>query len=264
MLRGTLIGVPIANPLGFRRSSRYLPDRRDLNRYFPGRSSGSLASRAAFALFDQVVKRCDALVDFHSGSFNRTNLPQMRADLRDPRLLQLATWFGAPVVLHSEGREGTLRREAHQLGVRAVLFEAGEPTRFDPDAVEAGQRGTERVLRALGMLEGDPLVASETMVFRGSRWVRANEGGIFLGSHELGDSVETGDALGTVVDPFTHQRDVVRSPVRGRIIGRALDQVVLPGFALFHLATRGPELLPPAPEPDLETETSTELNERPE
>src|SRR5690606_11963254 len=105
-LAGTVVGVPIVNLSGFSRNSRYLPDRRDLNRFFPGSRFGSVASRIANSFFENVVGACDALVDFHTGSFDRSNLPQVRADLRLPEVLEFTRGFGAAPVLHSDGSRG--------------------------------------------------------------------------------------------------------------------------------------------------------------
>jgi len=261
-LRGTVIALPIANPLGFRRSSRYLPDRRDLNRYFPGRPTGSTASRLAYRIFEQVVRRCQVLVDFHSGSFHRANLPQIRADLRNPQLLGMAQWFGVPVVVHSKGRVGTLRRAASEAGILALLYEAGEPQRFDEESVAGAVDGTQSLLETLGMLDGFASPGDASDVFRGSHWIRADAGGIFLSVRELGDWVTTGTRLGTVTDPFTNEQVVIEARRTGRIIGRAHDQVVIPGYALYHIGTSYPGTDPDA-EPDADA-VADELEERPE
>jgi predicted deacylase len=261
-LRGAVIAIPIANPLGFRRSSRYLPDRRDLNRYFPGRPTGSTASRLAYRIFDQVIRHCQVLVDFHSGSFHRANLPQVRADLRNPQLLGMAQWFGVPVVVHSAGRVGTLRRAATDAGILAVLYEAGEPQRFDEESVTGAVLGTLSLLQTLGMIDGYAAPGDASDVFRGSHWIRAEAGGIFLSVRELGDWVTTGTRLGTVTDPFTNEQVVIEARRTGRIIGRALDQVVIPGYALYHVGTSSP-----GTDPDAEIEgepVADEFEERPE
>jgi predicted deacylase len=236
-LKGMLIGYPVVNLHGFRASSRYLPDRRDLNRYFPGNANGSTASRIANAVFRTLVEVCDALVDFHTGSFHRTNLPQIRADLSDERVLALAQAFGVGVVVHSYGMRGTLRRSASEADLPSITYEAGEPMRFAQQEITYGVEGLRNLMASLGMLASDtPEHAAE--VYRRSRWVRVNDGGIFLTSREVGESVEEGDVLGTVTDPVTNDRSTLRAPFDGRIIGMALPQVVIPGFATFHLGLR--------------------------
>jgi predicted deacylase len=238
-LKGMLLGYPVVNLHGFRASSRYLPDRRDLNRYFPGNPNGSSASRIANAVFRTLVDACDALVDFHTGSFHRTNLPQIRADLSDERVLALAQAFGVGVVVHSYGMRGTLRRSASEADLPSITYEAGEPMRFAQQEITYGVEGLRNLMASLGMLAKDtPEHAAE--VYRRSRWVRVNAGGIFLTTRAVGAFVEEGDLLGTVTDPVTNDRSTLRAPFDGRIIGMALPQVVIPGFATFHLGLREP------------------------
>ena len=234
-LSGALIGVPIVNLHGFHRTSRYLPDRRDLNRFFPGNPTGSSASRIAYSFFNQIIRRCDALVDLHTGSFRRTNLPQLRADLREPTIVELSESFGATVVLHSEGAEGTLRRAAANIGIPAVTLEAGGPMRLQKNAVEHGVKGIETLLNKMQMYSRFTLWGDPEPVFYRSQWIRANGGGLLFSEVELGERVNVGELLGTVTDPITNVRSEIRSPYKGRILGRALDQVVLPGFAAFRI-----------------------------
>ena len=238
-LSGMLIGVPVANVHGLRRSSRYLPDQRDLNRFFPGHPGGSSASRIANALFVSVVKRCDTLVDFHTGSFQRTNLPQVRGDLTSPRILELAQGFSIGEIVHSTGRSGTLRRAAADAAIPAVTFEAGEPLRFQAEEIDRGVAGMRGLLASQNMTKGGGSRRPHRIYYR-SRWLRVNDGGIFLTEHKLGDAVQVGDSLGTVTDPVTNERSTVIAPFRGRIIGMAVPQVVIPGFAAFHIGIEQP------------------------
>jgi predicted deacylase len=259
-LSGMLLGVPVANVHGLRRSSRYLPDQRDLNRFFPGHPGGSSASRIANALFEGVVEGCDGLVDFHTGSFQRTNLPQVRGDLRVPRILELAKGFGTGEIVHSEGRAGTLRRAASDTGVPSVTFEAGEPLRFQSQEISRGVQGVRGLLAAWRMLPGGKPRTNHRVYYR-SRWLRVNDGGIFLTKRKLGDPVQVGDVLGTVTDPVTNERGTVIAPFQGRIIGMAVPQVVIPGFAAFHIGVEAPAEREPAPPV---TESPEELPEAPE
>lgn len=267
-LRGTLIGVPIVNLHGFRRSSRYLPDRRDLNRYFPGRARGSVASRIAHAFFEDVVRSCDYLIDQHTGSFHRTNLPHVRANLAVPETFELARGFGATIIIHSVGTEGTLRRAATEAGIPAITYEAGEPMRFQLGDVERGLEGIRNLMRAKGMLttggEGH-----EFEIFYRSHWVRSDDGGILISRVELGDRVARGELLGTVTDPLSNERAELRAPHPGTVIGKALNQVVMPGFAAFHLGIHAGESgVPPEGDEDWAIEAVEEAvgeaDERPE
>ncbi|MDZ4350337.1 MAG: succinylglutamate desuccinylase/aspartoacylase family protein [Xanthomonadaceae bacterium] len=243
-LSGTVIGVPVVNLFGYQRSSRYLPDRRDLNRFFPGSRNGSIASRIAFSFFQDVVQRCDALVDFHTGSFDRANLPQVRANLNSPRILDLARGFGSTVVLHSAGSRGMLRTAASEAGIPAVTFEAGAPARLQENEIGTVAAAIERLMQHLGMVDGvgpAPLASQagwvEEMqpVFYASRWLRAEHGGLLISEVALGEMVDVGQRLGRIIDPLSNQVFEVRSSLSGRMLGMAENQQVLPGFALYHV-----------------------------
>jgi predicted deacylase len=234
-LGGTVIGVPIVNLFGFSRNSRYMPDRRDLNRFFPGSRYGSIAARIAFSFFNNVVKHCDVLVDFHTGSFDRSNLPQVRADLTLPEVLEFTRGFGATTVLHSAGTRGMLRLAATRAGIPAVTFEVGGPGQLQPDEIAHGVQAIETLLHKLGMTREVPTWEEPQPFFYDSVWVRSNAGGLLLSDVKLGQRVQRGQRLGIVIDPINNLEREIVSPVFGRVIGMALNQVVLPGFAAYHL-----------------------------
>ncbi len=241
-LNGRVVGIPIVNLQGFRRGSRYLPDRRDLNRYFPGNPVGSSAARIAHSLFEEIILHCDALVDLHTGSFYRTNLPQLRADLRYSKIKDLTHDFSGIAVLHSIAAPGTLRRAATDVGIPTVTLEAGEPLRLQSAKVSQGVDGVFKLLGTLNMVRRTQLLGRPEPVFYESTWVRADHGGILFAVVRLGQKVEPGDVLGTVTDPITNEQNLLYSPENGRILGMALNQVVMPGFAAFRIGieTDGP------------------------
>jgi predicted deacylase len=237
-LAGTLIVVPIVNTFGFLNHSRYLPDRRDLNRSFPGSARGSLAARLADLLLREIVGRCDFGIDLHSAAIHRTNLPQIRVVPGDRALLSLARAFGAPVVLVSPLRDGSLRAAARGMGVEMLLFEGGEGLRFSEFAARAGLTGILRVLRHKGMLSARAVapVRSRPLIASASRWLRAPQGGLLRSFRSEGDVVAAGDVLAAVSDPFGEVEAPVIAPAAGLIIGRAVMPVVNEGDAVFHLA----------------------------
>lgn len=254
-LSGTVIGVPIVNLQGFRRSSRYLPDRRDLNRFFPGDPKGSSASRIAYSFFHEIISHCNALVDLHTGSFHRTNLPQLRADLSNPDVVEITQGFGATVILQSDGAKGTLRQAAVDAGIPAVTLEAGEPMRLQEDQVSHGVKGIRTLMNKLGMYDFSSFWGDPEPVYYKSEWVRANQGGILFSQVDLGQKVKPGESLGTITDPITNVRSKLKSPYKGRVIGMALNQVVMPGFAAFHIGIQ-------ATEKEV-TQTGDDMNEAP-
>jgi predicted deacylase len=246
-LSGAVIGVPIVNLQGFRRSSRYLPDRRDLNRYFPGNPRGSAAARLAHSFFNEVITHCDALVDLHTGSFQRTNLPQLRANLQVPEIVELTQGFGSTVVLHGVGAEGTLRRAASDAGIPTVTVEAGEPARIQAKEVEHSSKGVMTLLNELDMYSKTTNWGNREPVYYRSTWVRADSGGVLFGKVDLGDRVREGQLLGTITDPITNVQTELRASVKGRILGKALDQFVMPGFAAFRIGMERDDREIPAP-----------------
>ena len=251
-LNGTVIGVPIVNLQGFRRNSRYLPDRRDLNRFFPGKPGGSSAARMAHSFFSQVIIHCDALVDIHTGSFLRTNLPQLRADMSVPEVAELTEGFGATAVLHSTSADGTLRRAAVLAGIPAVTLETGEPSRLQDKEIEHGTKGIQTLLNKLKMTRRVRVWGDPEPVYYKSTWVRADDGGLLFSSVKLGQRVREGQVLGTITDPITNVRSELVSPSKGRVLGMALNQVVLPGFATFRIGipSNEKEMVPSDPPPE--------------
>ncbi|WP_306232076.1 succinylglutamate desuccinylase/aspartoacylase family protein [Agrococcus beijingensis] len=235
-LRGTLVAVPVVNVLGFMTGDRYLPDRRDLNRSFPGSARGSLASRIAHLLMTEVVGRCDVGIDLHTGSDRRDNLPQIRADLDDPETRRLAEAFGAPVMLHARLRDGSLRQAARDAGAIALLYEGGEALRLEEAPIVAGVAGVLRVLAALGMLDDAPAPEVASATSRSSGWVRSRGEGILHLEVALGDQVVAGQRLGRVADAFSTRGRLVRADRAGLVIGLARAPIVHAGDAVAHIA----------------------------
>ena len=234
-LNGVVIGVPIVNMHGFRRSSRYLPDRRDLNRYFPGDPKGSSAGRIAYSFFNEVISHCDRLIDIHTGSFHRTNLTQLRGNLGKESVAQFSRMFHDVTVIDGAGAPGTLRRASVDAGIPAVILEAGEPLRLQLKEVKQSVNGIKAVMHHLNMIDDKPQRAPKQNVFYKSTWLRADQSGVFLSEAKLGQNVKKGDILGSVTDPITNRSSVIRSSVDGQIIGLALNQMVMPGFAAYHV-----------------------------
>lgn len=238
-LCGTLLAVPVVNVLAFLHQSRYLPDRRDLNRSFPGSETGSLAARLAHLFLKEVVGNSDYGIDLHTGAIHRPNLPQIRADLSNPENLRLAKVFGAPLFLDSKPTEGTLRAYTTAVNKPVILYEACEALRFDETAIRIGVQGVVNVLGELGMIPpGEEAPASSVVpVFAKSEvWVRAPGSGILRAQAGLGDAVKKGQVLGLVGDPFGEQEQPVVAPATGIVIGRISNPLVYEGEALFHIA----------------------------
>ncbi|RRJ85404.1 succinylglutamate desuccinylase [Aestuariirhabdus litorea] len=236
-LRGTLIAVPIVNVYGVLGQSRYFPDRRDLNRSFPGSMRGSFAGRVANLFLKEIVTKCDYGIDLHTGAIHRSNLPQIRANLDDEETRAMARAFGVPVMINSNLRDGSLRESASELGVRVLLYEAGEALRFDELSIRAGYRGVINVMRHLGMLaRGRKSGQPEPFEARQSAWVRASESGFITHLKQLGDYVSKGDELAVIKDPYGEVLNKVVTKYDGIIIGKQNIPLVQEGEAMYHIA----------------------------
>jgi predicted deacylase len=253
-IKGTLIAIPVVNVYGFVSKSRYLPDRRDLNRSFPGSEKGSMAARLANVVMTEIIPHCTHIVDLHTGAVNRENLPQIRARLvDDPDLEKLARAFGAPVILNAELLEGSFRAAAHANGIGVLLFEAGEALRFDEVAIRSGVRGVLEVMTELDMRGKTRKQRKvEAMVANTSRWVRAGQSGILRSLVATGSRVEVDEVLAYISDPLGENNEQLISPVDGIIIGKTNLPLVFAGEAIFNIASYE-EHLPakPIPHPPL-------------
>jgi predicted deacylase len=235
-LRGTIIAVPIVNVHGFNTGDRYLPDRRDLNRSFPGSARGSLASRIADLIMTEIIERSSHGIDLHTGSDHRTNLPQVRGDLDNPDVLAFARTFAAPLSLHAKTRDGSLRAAATEAGATVLLFEGGEADRFDETAIQAGTDGVLRCMAAIDMIDHAPDPPRSTRFSRRSRWMRASRSGIMHLDTALGDQVERGQRLATIHDPYGTRLGSVTARSSGIIIGHSQRPLVNRGDAVVHIA----------------------------
>jgi predicted deacylase len=237
-IAGTLIAIPIVNVFGFNDKSRYLPDRRDLNRSFPGAEHGSLASQIAYMFRTEIAAQATHGIDLHTGAIHRRNLPQIRADLSFKANHELALAFGAPVVLDASPRDGSLREMVDEKKIPMLLYEAGTALRFDHRAALLGVEGILNVMRAIGMLPKPKIKSAiaRPYIAKSSHWVRAPISGIFITRKKLGERVLKGDKLGFITNPFGDYEYAILSPHDGLIIGNSILPLANEGDGLYHIA----------------------------
>ncbi len=240
-LAGTIIAVPIVNLEGFLKHSRYIADRRDLNRYFPGNPKGVMAARYADDLFQKIILKCDRLIDLHTGSYYRTNLPQLRADLSNDTVAKMAERFGSMTVLNSAGSPKMLRNAATAAGIPAVTLEVGGPLTLNLDDIFFGVHAVKQFLGAMGMIDAPERLTELQPKFYQSHWQMAEFDGIFLSEVKLGAKVEFEDQLGQIVNPITNEENPVLAPFSGTILGMAENQFVSPGYLLFRIGIKKTE-----------------------
>ena len=235
LLRGAIILVPVLNLLAFDRHSRYLPDRRDLNRSFPGSRNGSLASRMARIIFHEIVPRCDYGIDLHTAAVRRTNYPNVRGDLTNPDVLRLAESFGSEIIINKKGPKGSFRREASEAGCPTIIMEGGEVWKVEPGIVEAATRGIRNVLRGLDMLDGEPERPDYQVIIEKSKWIRAKRGGFMQFHISPGDIVEKDQPLATNTTLLGDERNTLYAPFNAVVVGMTSLPAISPGEPLCNL-----------------------------
>lgn len=235
LLKGTLVLVPVVNVLGFEQHTRYMPDRRDLNRFFPGKLDGSLTSRFARAFFDEIVLRCDYVMDVHSAAWTRTNFPNVRADLSVPAVAELASFLCCEIMVNDKGPKGSLRQEAVRAGVATILLEAGEVNKVEPRVVEFGLRLVTNGLSGLGMIDSKTQPPIYQAVIRRSSWIRAHVGGLLDYHVAPGDIVNKGDPIVTNMTLLGEEQNVLYAPFGGIVLGMTTLPAVMPGDPVIHL-----------------------------
>jgi len=236
LTRGTLIMVLVVNIFGFETQLRTMPDRRDLNRCFPGSMAGSLSGRIAHTLFKEVVTKSDYGIDLHSAAAPRINFPNIRGDLSVPSIKRLSGVFGCELIVNSKGPMGSLRREATKHGCPTIILEAGEPCKIEPAVLKIGIRGVQNVLKELAMMPGRPLGPAHTSRVEKSMWVRAETGGILRYHVSPGKSVKANQPIATTVSVFGKEQNVLKSPVDGIVLGMTTLPTVKPGEPVCHIA----------------------------
>ncbi len=236
LLKGSIVAIPIINVYGFINFSRDVPDGKDVNRSFPGREDGSLASVVAHTITHKILPAVDFGLDFHTGGASRTNFPQIRYEKGGELAAEIADAFAAPFTLNSKLIQGSFRETAAQMGKTIVVFEGGETLRIDPKTVEEGLKGISRVLHHFGMLEEKSKIGKKKRrSFQESNWIRAEVSGLFRHKKKSGQKVKEGQTLGYISAPTNDYSVKVKSPTDGYIIGHQNFPLVHKGDALFHI-----------------------------
>ncbi len=234
-LKGTLVCLPLVNVLGFHVHSRYLPDRRDLNREFPGNPEGPMSARVAHAVWSKILRHCDFGLDLHTAAQGQCNLPHVRADLRVPVLRRMAAAFGCEMIYDDPGRRGSLRRCATEHGIPAMLLEAGGALEYREAMIEHGFRGCLGALGALGMLDEPARHADFQVVVRKADWVRASRGGMVELKVAPGDLIRRGELLYVTTNPFGREVARLKAPYDGLVVSTFTVPMVRPGSAICHV-----------------------------
>src|SRR6056297_480458 len=234
---GSVIAIPLMNVYGFIQNVRGVPDGKDINRSFPGSKSGSLANLVAYNIMKEIIPKIDYGIDFHTGGASRSNFPQIRCTFDVAENIELAKVFSPPVILHSKLIEKSFRKAAYKKGKQILVFETGESLRIDNTGIEEAIKGTQRLMKHLGMIQNAP-EPQKTEIFEKSSWVRAKIAGLFHPKVNLGDNISKRQLLGRITDPYGNESVKVVSNYNGKVIGLNYNPVVHKGDAILHIANR--------------------------
>lgn len=237
--KGTIICIPVINMYGFVNKAREFPDGRDLNRVFPGSKKGSLASRFAYHIVNDVLPIVDYAVDFHAGGASRFNAPQIRLSENNPDLKILADVFSAPFTLYSKNISGSFRSISEKLKVKMLLFEGGKSLDINHDIANVGIDGVKRLLDHLRMLDVGHIVDSPekpSIYIEKSVWLRAKCSGLLHDYDTIGKFVKKGTILAIITDPFGKFERKVKAPHDGYIINANHSPIVYEGDAIYHMS----------------------------
>lgn len=233
--KGTLIIVPAVNIYGFLNKVRYLPDRKDLNRCFPGHAKGSFGSRFAHFIFSRLVKYGDIFIDLHSGGAGRFNIPQIRCDLNVEGVKELVDCVSIPLVVNSSLRDGSFREAVNDLGKPCIVFEGGEGLRIDETITKYGVNLVHSILGHFDMLEEKAEFNDDKVVINKTKWVRAKEGGVLLNKITHGKVVSRGEVVGELRQLTGKLIAEIKMEHDGVILGMSMSSLIMSGDALYHI-----------------------------
>lgn len=238
--KGAVIAVPILNIFGFIHFSRDVPDGKDVNRSFPGKKTGSMASRIAYHYTSEILEQIDYGIDLHTGGAQRHNYPQTRFTREDDHSKTLAEIFSAPFTFPSRLISGSFRKAAYKMGKPSIVFEAGESMRFDDYAILEGMQGILNVLKSFDMItkiEPAYVERYDSFLLNDRKWLRAPTAGMFIPEVINGSQVKKGQELGMITDTYAKRRRRIKAPFDSHILCINHQAVVNQGDALFHIGS---------------------------
>ena len=242
LLKGTLIILPVVNIYGFLNRQRYLPDRKDLNRCFPGVEKGSFGARFADFIFQNLTKYGDYFVDLHSGANGRFNVPQIRCDLNNGLIMDLLNKLSIPVVVNSSLRDGSYRQAINDLKKPCLVFEGGEGLRIDEAVTKYGTKLVQSLLAQLSMIKKRKFNYEKRIIMK-TKWTRATEGGVFINRANQGKLVKKDEILGELRQITGELISQIKMQGDGVILGLTKSSLIMSGDALYNIGFLDPNAI---------------------
>lgn len=233
--KGTLIIIPVVNIYGFLNKQRYLPDRKDLNRCFPGLTKGSFGSRFAHFIFQNITKYGDVFIDLHSGGPGRFNVPQIRCDLSVKATKAMVKKVSIPLVINSSLRDGSLRQAINDLNKSCIVFEGGEGLRIDETITKYGVNLVKSILEYHGMIKSKKHFNNDKVIIQKTKWLRAKEGGLLINKAHQGKVVKKDEVVGELREITGKLINKIKMENDGVILGISRSALIMSGDALYNI-----------------------------
>lgn len=243
-LKGTIIGIPGLNAIGFQLNQRDYIDDVDLNRIFPGSATGDVSQQYVWQIRQKVLPLFNLMVDMHTASFGNLNTFYVRSDLTNNTLRQMAYLQNPDIILDNAGLPSagasaaakTMRAEAVLMGIPTITVEYGNPQVYQKDMIERGTKGILNLVDWLGMQNFKMEKATtEPVLCHKSYWLYTDAGGLLEVHAELNEIVEKGTLIATLRNSFGEVLKQYLAPERGIIIGKSANPVAMSGGRIVHL-----------------------------
>jgi predicted deacylase len=235
---GTIIAIPVMNVYGLTHYPATLPNGKDLEKSFPGNEHGSYGERVAYSVTEEILKKTDYCIELQTGALNHNILPQVYCNFDNRKAKELAKIFRSPVVTNVSLKGHYLRQTTENLQIPLLVYQAGEAMRFDENAIELGVNGVNNVMRYLDILEKEPIHEIAPIFSKEEDWVIGHKGGILHSKVSLGQTIDTGEILGVISDPFgADSEELIRSAYKGVVVGINTAPLVHEGLPVFKIAS---------------------------
>lgn len=237
-VKGTIIAIPALNIYGLTHFPSQLPSGKSLANCFPGSPTGSFGDRIAHLFTQLILKKADYCIELQTGSLNHNILPQIYCNFDDNHTKKIARAFQSPVITNVTVKKNTLRQTTEDMQIPLLVYQAGEAMRFDENSINLGVNGILNVMRTINMLPKKSGEKIKPIFSQDEEWITAHCAGILHTNVYLGQTIQEGDIIGEITDPFGHDfSEKIRASKEGIIVGINTTPLIHEGLPIFKIAS---------------------------
>jgi predicted deacylase len=239
LLHGTIIGIPCLNVTGYIRRQRTFSDGVDLNRVMPGNKNGTSSQQYCYGIVEKIIKKFDYLIDFHTASHGKINSYYVRADMKHKVVETMVNSF-QPNIIVSNTSKTTLRGIAMRNNIPTICVEIGDSQIFENKLIKKAINGVFNIMNVLNMLKmklPDDLqvVLPQPVICYRSYWIYTRHGGLLTVHPELGELVDKGQVIASIVNIFGILIAEYKAPEKGIVVGKVENPTSRQGNRILHL-----------------------------